>query len=91
MFKSNLIFDVLGNILKDKSIQIFKTHIQNNNWSTVSKFLLLRYLSMSPCAKVRDVVIDNYIVLEHMPEKSLYRWLIDNIPQQRNTFIKYIK
>ena len=91
MAKSNLIFDVLKNILKDKSIQIFKTHIQNNNWSTVSKFLLLRYLSMSPCAKVRDVVIDNYITLERMPEAVLYRWLLANIPKQNNSFIKYIR
>lgn len=91
MAKSNLIFDVLKNILKDKSIQIFNAHIQDNNWSTVSKFLLLRYLSMSPCSQVRNMVIDNYLVLERMPDKSLYKWLIGNIPPQKNSFIQYLK
>ena len=46
---------------------------------------------MSPCAKVRDVVIDNYITLERMPEAVLYRWLLANIPKQNNSFIKYIR
>ena len=90
-FKSNMLFDVLGNILGAKSLELYSKHINSERFGDAAKFMILRYLTMSPCAQVRDVVIDNYIVLERMPEKSLYRWLIDNIPQQRNTFIRYIR
>jgi hypothetical protein len=90
-FKSNMLFDVLGNILGTKSIEMYNKHISSERFGDAAKFMILRYLTMSSCAQVRDIVIDNYIDLERMPEKSLYRWLIDNIPQQRNTFIRYIK
>ena len=90
-FKSKLIFDVLKNILGTKSIEVYNYHIGSNEFSTVSKFMVLRYLSMSPSEQVRSVVLDNYISLERMPEKVLYKWLIDNIPYQKNTFITYIR
>ncbi len=86
-----MLFDVLGNILGTKSIEMYNKHISSERFGDAAKFMILRYLTMSSCAQVRDIVIDNYIDLERMPEKSLYRWLIDNIPQQRNTFIRYIK
>ena len=90
-FKSNMLFDVLGNILGAKSLELYNKHISSERFGDAAKFMILRYLSMSPCSQVRDVVIDNYIVLENKQKKSLYKWLIENIPQQRNTFIRYIK
>lgn len=91
-FKSQLIFAVLSNILKEKSFKIYNEHISNDNeWQTVSKFVLLRYLSMCYNEKVREIVLDNYLTLERMPEKTLYKWLLIKIPQQKTGFIKYIK
>lgn len=91
-FKSQLIFAVLSNILKDKSFEIYNKHISNEEeWPTVSKFIMLRYLSMSYSQAVREVVLDNYLTLERMPEKALYKWLLTKIPRQNSGFIKYIK
>ena len=46
-FKSTLLFDVLGNILKNKSEDLYLKHISmEEEWKTVSKFMVLRYLSM---------------------------------------------
>jgi hypothetical protein len=46
---------------------------------------------MSPSPMVRQIVIDNYIDLERMSEVALYKWLLNNIPQQTSSFIKFIK
>lgn len=89
-FKSNLIFDVLSNILTSKNLSTYNTHINHAYWSTVSKFLILRYLSMHTNAQVRQITLDNYITLERMPEAILYKWCLLNIPKQYNSFIRYI-
>jgi hypothetical protein len=60
-------------------------------FKTFSKFMCLRYLTMSYSSAVRNIVLENYITLERMPEKALYRWLLDNIPKQSTSFIRYIK
>lgn len=86
-----MLFDVLGNILQDKSYELYDKHIHADDFSAASKFMLLKYLSMSPNAVVRQIVIDNYIQLERMPEKQLYRWLLYNIPKQHSKFIRYIR
>ena len=80
-YKSKLIFAVLANILHDKSIDMYNLHVSNEvEWPTVSKFILLRYLSMSYSPSVRQIIIDNYVTLQRMPEKPLYKWLLDVIP-----------
>lgn len=90
-FKSTILFDVLGNILTNKSINQYKSHIKSENFKDASKFMILRYLTMSPSPIVRQIIIDNYIDLERMPEVALYKWLLNNIPQQTSSFIKFIK
>ena len=90
-FKSNMLFDVLENILSKKSIKLYKSHIKSEHWKDAAKFIVLKYLSMHSNSAVRDVVIDNYLTLERMPEKVLYKWLIDCIPKQSITFIKYLR
>jgi len=90
-FKSNLIFDVLSNILTSKNLNTYNNHINDVCWATVSKFLILRYLSMSANPQVRQITLDNYITLERMPETILYKWCLMNIPKQNNSFIRYIK
>ena len=91
MYKSNLIFAVLSNILVEKSMHILVKQIASDDFKTVSKFLILRYLSMSFNEEVRNIVIDNYITLERMPEKQLYKWLLKTVPKQNSSFIRYIK
>ena len=91
-YKSKLIFAVLANILHDKSMTTYEAHVGNETeWPTVSRFILLRYLSMSYSPAVRQLIIDNYIALQRMPEKPLYRWLLQKVPKQPSGFIKYIK
>ena len=53
--------------------------------------MVLRYMSMSFNEEVRNIVIDNYITLERMPEKQLYKWLLKTVPKQNSSFIRYIK
>ena len=90
-FKSNMLFDVLANILVSKSQELYKKHIQSENFKDAAKFMVLRYMTMSFSEDVRNIVIDNYITLERMPEKTLYKWLLKNIPKQNSSFIRYIK
>lgn len=90
-FKSNMLFDVLGNILTTKSIELYEKHINADDFAAAAKFMILRYLSMCGNSIVRNIVIDNYISLERMPDKALYKWLIVNIPKQNNSFIRYIR
>jgi len=53
-YKSKLIFAVLANILYDKSMKMYEAHVSNEaEWPTVSRFILLRYLSMSYSPAVR--------------------------------------
>ena len=90
-FKSNMLFDVLGNILTTKSMSLYDKHVHSENFKDAAKFMLLKYLSMSPNPQVRQIAIDNYITLERMPEAVLYKWLLANIPKQNNSFIRYIR
>lgn len=90
-FNSNMLFDVLANILKTKDVELYKQHIQSDSFKDASAFMIRRYLSMHPNEKVRQIVFDNYLSLEKMPEKAQYKWLIYNVPRQNSTFIKYIR
>lgn len=90
-FKSNMLFDVMNNILCGKSMETYEKHISNERFQDAAKFMILRYMTMSYDSRVRDIVLDNYIALERMPEKALYKWLLLNIPQQKSGFIRYIK
>lgn len=90
-FKSNLLFDVLANVLCDKSYDKYKLHIGSEDFATASKFMILRYLTMSNSINVRNIVLEHYFTLEKMPETILYKWLLQNIPQQPSGFIRYIK
>ena len=90
-YKSTILFDVLENILTEKSEDTYAKHIVADDFAAAAKFMVLRYLTLSTCEEVRNVVLENYIVLEHMEEKLLYKWLLRNVPRQRCSFIKYIR
>jgi hypothetical protein len=91
MARSNMLFDVLANILKTKSLKLYEEHIKSENFKDAAAFMIRRYLTMHPNPAVRDIVLDNYLTLERMPDVYLYKWLIYAIPQQNTTFIKYLK
>ena len=90
-YKSTMLFDVLANILTEKSEETYAKHIVADDFAAAAKFMVLRYLTLSTCEEVRNVVLENYIVLEHMEEKLLYKWLLRNVPRQRSSFIRYIR
>lgn len=89
--KSTMLFDVLANILQTKSIDLYKEHIASENFKDAAPFMIRKYLTMSLSKEVRQIVLDNYLTLERMPEKTLYLWLLRAIPRQHSTFIRYIR
>ena len=91
MARSNMLFDVLANILQTKSIDIYKEHIASEDFKDASPFMVRKYLTMSLDSRVRQVVLDNYLALERMPEKARYLWLMRAVPRQKSTFIRYIR
>ena len=90
MARSNMLFDVLANILQTKSIELYEEHIASENFKDASPFMVRRYLTMSLNPKVREIVLDNYLSLERMSETIQYLWLLKAIPKQKSTFIRYI-
>ena len=91
MARSNMLFDVLANILQTKSIEMYKQHIASENYKDASPFMVRKYLTMSPDSRVRKLVLDNYLTLERMPENVQYLWLLKAVPKQKSTFIRYIR
>lgn len=89
--KSTMLFDVLGNILHYKSDEMYSKHIASENFKDAAPYMVRRYLTMSFNSEVREVVLDNYLVLERMPAEVQYKWLLKAVPKQRSTFIRYIR
>lgn len=86
-----MLFDVLANILQTKSMTLYNKHIASEDFKDASPFMVRKYLTMSLDSRVRQVVLDNYLTLERMPEKAMYLWLIRAVPKQKSTFIRYIR
>jgi hypothetical protein len=91
--KNNLLFDYLKNILELKSYEKYEKDILNPEFnSSFSKFMILRYLSMHKKSDVRCIILNNQLFLERFTDNEiLYKYLLDNIPKQTNSFIQYIK
>ncbi len=89
--KSTMLFDVLGNILHNKSVEMYKKHVSSENFKDAAAFMVRRYLTMSPNSAVRAAVLDNYLTLERMPAEVQYLWLMKKVPKQNSTFIRYIR
>ena len=86
-----MLFDVLANILQTKSMELYREHIASESFKDAAPFMVRRYLTMSSSPRVRDVVLDNYLALERMPEQVQYLWLLKAVPRQNSTFIRYIR
>ena len=89
--KSTMLFDVLGNILHYKSDEMYGKHIASENFKDAAPYMVRRYLTMSFNSEVREVVLDNYLVLERMSAEVQYKWLLRAVPKQKSTFIRYIR
>lgn len=91
-YGQNILFDALGNILQRKSEDVFQKHIAMEDFEKqFPRYMVLRYLSMAK-PEVAQIVLDNQLSLERMPSnKAVYRFLMNEIPQQKSAFIKYLK
>lgn len=91
-FKNRNIFDYLANILCGKDSEKYARHVSEEGFdSDFKKVVVLRYLSMSPDQRVRQLVFDNQLSFDRMDCKELYRYLMQTVPRQRSGFIRYIK
>ena len=91
-YGQNILFDALSNILQKKSEDVFQKHVALEDFEKqFPRYMVLRYLSMAK-AEVAKIVLENQVSLERMPDnKRVYKFLLDNVPQQKSGFIRYIK
>ena len=88
------LFMILGNILVDKSIEVYENHIKNESFESVfSLYMILRYLSMNSNPNVRKIVMDNMENLEHLAESPeiAYKLLLTVVPKTYSRFTPYIR
>lgn len=79
------LFDCLREIITTKKGDLDDHPDFSRTWST---YMICRYLSMDP--RFFEIAqIANRMQL-HQTNQQMYRFLVKNIPQQRNSFIKYI-
>ena len=91
-FRNRNIFDYLGNILCGKSVDAYRRHVASEGFEAdFKKVVLLKYLSMSPDPRVRDVVLRDQLSLERMDCRLLYRYLMKVVPRQRSPFIRFLR
>lgn len=76
-----MLFDVLANVLVEKSEAKMRAHAASPDFCDASKFMVLRYLTMSQSESVRETVLPEYDRLEKMPEAALYAWLLAKVPK----------
>ena len=91
-YGNNILFDALSNILQKKSEELFQKHVSMEDFEKqFPRYMVLRYLSMAK-AEVARIVLENQVTLERMPNnRTVYRFLLDNVPIQKSSFIRYIK
>ena len=88
------IFMILGNILVDKDMALYDSHIKNELFeSAFSTFMICRYLSMNSNPGVRNIVLNHLTTLESLSEhpELVYRLLMKIVPRTHNRFTPYIK
>ena len=90
-YKSTMLFDAMNNILVGKSMETYRRHVAHPDFKDFKGYNCRRYMTMSPDPRVRQIVLDNYAVLERMDDKTLYLWLMKKLPKQSSGFIRYIK
>jgi hypothetical protein len=79
------IYDILKDIITVKS---GKLHTEPDFKKVWSSFMIARYLSMDSKFVNYGALVNKYQLI-FMPEQ-MYLFLVKSIPQNRNSFIKYI-
>ena len=88
------LFMILGNILVDKSMEVYENHIRNELFPSVfSTLMVVRYLSMNSNPNVRKIALDYLPTLESMSEhpELVYKLLLNVVPKTYSRFTPYIK
>ena len=88
------LFMILGNILVDKDMALYESHVHNELFpSTFSAYMVLRYLTMNANNLVRNLVLNHLYILEGMADKPelLYKVLLKIVPRTHNRFTPYIR
>ena len=91
-YGQNILFEVLGNVLQKKSEELFQKHLAMDDFEKqFPRYMVLRYLSMAK-QEVAEVVLKNQLSLERMPDNRIvYKFLMNAIPKQKSSFIRYVK
>lgn len=85
-------FDYLNNILFFKSDEQYAKHVDDVEFeSTFSSYMLLRYCTMTKSANVNAFISSRIMILERLPQKALYLFLMKTIPKMPFYRIQYIK
>lgn len=88
------LFMILGNILVDKSMDVYENHVQNELFQSVfSTFMVCRYLSMNSNPNVRAIPMEHLHEIEQMADKPelVYKLLLKIVPKTNSKFTPYIK
>ena len=80
------IFDVLKDVIKDKSGVLVESSEFESGFNT---YMIARYLSMRTSLMPYAQWLNQFGGV--LPKSSQYKFLIDNVPQSNNCFIKYLK
>ena len=90
-YKSTMLFDAISNVLTTKSWETYRRHVSDERWKDCTGYMLRKYMTMVPDQRAQDLVIRNYVQLERLDDKTLYAWLIRNVPRQRSGFVRYVR
>lgn len=86
------IFDYLNNILFYKSTEKYQQHVDSVEFdSTFSAFLALRYCTMTKSQNINIFVSTRIMMLEKLPPKALYQFLLKTLPKQPFYRLQYVK
>lgn len=87
------IFDILDNIVKTKSNDLYINHIKSDDFEkTYNLYMIIKWLSMNTNKSILSKLTEYQSIMENITDKELhYKLLLKIIPQNRNIFLKYVK
>lgn len=87
------IFDILDNIVKTKSNDLYKNHIKADDFEkTYNLYMIIKWLSMNTNKGILSKLTEYQSIIENITDKELhYKILLKVIPQNKNIFLKYVK
>ena len=87
------IFNILDNIIKNKSEKEYIDHISSSDFFKIYNiYMIHRWLSMSTFFDITKTLSKNMEFLDNIKDKNMhYKIMIKIIPQHKNVYLKYIK